>query len=366
MKPLCGAAFLLLLLCAAATAQSRGKRGVRARHARPLRGGFVRPAPRRCPAHGRASLAACVCEKNKRVSNCRLDNSGQCRCEAIGSGVAVDCSTLTSKCLLMKAEVMGSKSGRREKPKDAFEDTDGLYDPDCENSGAFKAKQCNGSTCWCVNTAGVRRTDKHDTDLKCNQLVRTILGLDIFVVFYMRVLQEYSLYFRWIIIEMKHAERNAPLNAESLKKFFTDTITSRYQLDGRYIANVLYENPYITIDLKQNSSAKSVGDVDIADVAYYFEKDVKGQSIFHSNAGLNISIDNEPVKFEKTVVYYVDEIAPEFSMKSLTPGLIAVIVVIVVAIVAAIVVLVLTRRRKGKYVKAEMKEMNEMHRGLNA
>ena len=44
--------------------------------------------------------------------------------------------------------------------------------------------------------------------------------------------------------------------------------------------------------------------------------------------------------FEKTVVYYVDEIAPEFSMKSLTPGLIAVIVVVIVAIVAAIVVLV--------------------------
>lgn len=44
------------------------------------------------------------------------------------------------------------------------------------------------------------------------------LGLDFFCMFYMHVLQEYSLYFRWIIIEMKHAERNAPLNAESLKK----------------------------------------------------------------------------------------------------------------------------------------------------
>ncbi|XP_056343723.1 epithelial cell adhesion molecule [Oenanthe melanoleuca] len=309
MKPLCGAALLLLLLCAAVSAQD-----------------------------------SCVCQKNKRVTNCRLQPDGRCRCEAIGSGVSVDCNTLTSKCLLMKAEVMGSKSGRREKPKDAFEDTDGLYDPECENSGAFKAKQCNGTTCWCVNTAGVRRTDKHDADLKCNQLVRTM----------------------WIIIEMKHAERDAPLNAESLKKFFTDTITSRYQLNGRYIASVLYEKPYITIDLKQNSSAKSFGDVDIADVAYYFEKDVKGQSIFHNDAGLNVSIDNQPVKVEKTVVYYVDEIAPEFTMKSLTPGLIAVIVVVVIAIVAAIVVLVLTRRRKGKYVKAEVKEMNEMHRGLNA
>ncbi|KFQ76637.1 Epithelial cell adhesion molecule, partial [Phaethon lepturus] len=273
---------------------------------------------------------ACICEKNKRVTNCRLTN-GVCWCDAVGSGVSVNCDTLTSKCLLMKAEMTGSKSGRREKPKDAFEDTDGLYDPECENTGVFKAKQCNGTTCWCVNTAGVRRTDKHDADLKCNQLVRT----------------------RWIIIEMKHAERNTPLNTESLKKFFKETITNRYMLDGRYISDVLYEKPYITIDLKQNSSEKSSGDVDIADVAYYFEKDVKGDSIFHNNR-LNVSIDNERLHFEKTVVYYVDEIAPEFSMKSLTPGLIAVIVVVIVAIVAGIVVLVFTRRRKGKYVKAEV------------
>ncbi|XP_057256065.1 epithelial cell adhesion molecule [Pezoporus wallicus] len=306
MKPFCGAA-LLLLLCAAASAQN-----------------------------------SCICEKNKRVSNCRL-NSGDCWCDAVGSGATVNCNTLTPKCLLMKAEMMGSKSGRREKPKDAFEDTDGLYDPECENTGIFKARQCNGTTCWCVNTAGVRRTDKHDADLKCNQLVRTW----------------------WIIIEMKHADRNTPLNTESLKKFFKETISNRYMLDGRYISSVLYEKPYITIDLKQNSSEKSSGDVDIADVAYYFEKDVKGDSIFHNNI-LNITIDNEMLKLEKTVVYYVDEIAPEFSMKSLTPGLIAVIVVIVIAVVASIVVLVLTRRRKGKYVKAEVKEMNEMHRGLNA
>ncbi|NXI56951.1 EPCAM protein, partial [Chloroceryle aenea] len=286
---------------------------------------------------------ACACAKNKRVTNCRQIN-GVCWCDAIRSGVSINCDTLTSKCLLMKSEIAHSRSGRRQKPKDAFEDTDGLYDPECENSGAFKAKQCNGtSTCWCVNTAGVRRTDKHDSDLKCNQLVRTM----------------------WIIIEMKHAERSTPLNPESLQKFFMETITSRYLLNGRYIASVLYEKPYITIELKQNSSEKSFGDVDIADVAYYFEKDVKGDPV-SQDSELNLSIDNEALKLEKTVVYYVDEIAPEFSMKSLTAGLIAVIVVVIVAIVAAIVVLVLTRRRKGKYVKAEVKEMNEMHRGLNA
>lgn len=35
-----------------------------------------------------------------------------------------------------------------------------------------------------------------------------------------------------------------------------------------------YENDIITIDLMQNSSEKTQNDVDIADVAYYFEKDV--------------------------------------------------------------------------------------------
>ncbi|KFV75244.1 Epithelial cell adhesion molecule, partial [Struthio camelus australis] len=284
----------------------------------------------------------CVCTKNKRVTNC-VKAEGTCRCESIGSGAIVECNTLTSKCLLMKAEMTGSKAGRRKKPKEAFEDTDGLYDPECENNGMFKAKQCNGTSCWCVNTAGVRRTDKHDTNLKCSQLVRTT----------------------WIIIEMKHGERKAPLNAESLKRAFMETITSRYMLDGRYIGDIVYENPYITIDLKQNSSGKSPGDVDIADVAYYFEKDVKGDSIFH-NDRFNMSIDDEMLSFEKAVVYYVDEVAPEFSMKSLTAGVIAVIVVVIVAIVAGIVVLICTRRRRGKYVKAEVKEMNEMHRGLNA
>uniref|UniRef100_U3J672 Epithelial cell adhesion molecule n=1 Tax=Anas platyrhynchos platyrhynchos TaxID=8840 RepID=U3J672_ANAPP len=302
MEPLRGAA-LLLLLCAAASAQNE-----------------------------------CVCENNKRVTDCKLSN-GVCQCSSIGSGITVNCNTLTSKCLLMKAEVKSTKSGRREKPKDAFEDTDGLYDPECENNGVFKAKQCNGTTCWCVNTAGVRRTDKHDTDLKCNQLVRTT----------------------WIIVKIKHAERETPLNTESLKKlYFAACLVVGSKLTPLipYCLLSQYENPYIFIDLKQNSSDKSAGEVDIADVAYYVEKDVKGDSIFLNNR-LNVSIDNEVVQLEKAVaVYYVDEIAPEFSMKSLTPGLIAVIVIVIIAIVAGIVVLVSSNK--------VVKEMNEMHRGLNA
>lgn len=68
----------------------------------------------------------------------------------------------------------GSKSGRRAKPEGAIENNDGLYDPECDEMGLFKAKQCNGTaTCWCVNSAGVRRTDK-GTEMTCSERVRTL------------------------------------------------------------------------------------------------------------------------------------------------------------------------------------------------
>lgn len=51
----------------------------------------------------------------------------------------------------------------------AFVDNDGIYDPECERDGRFKAVQCNNTeTCWCVNSAGVRRSDKEDKKtIKC-------------------------------------------------------------------------------------------------------------------------------------------------------------------------------------------------------
>lgn len=76
---------------------------------RAARGGFVCPPRRRssgwrCPRgagppspgclrpHSRASLPACICEKNKRVTNCRMAN-GACWCDSVGSGVSVNCNT---------------------------------------------------------------------------------------------------------------------------------------------------------------------------------------------------------------------------------------------------------------------------------
>ncbi|XP_039347770.1 epithelial cell adhesion molecule-like, partial [Mauremys reevesii] len=182
-----------------------------------------------------------------------------------------------------------------------------------------------------------------DTDLQCSELVRT----------------------SWIIIETKHSERSTAVDASLLKEIIKNEFKERYSLNPEYITDVVYEKSYITIELKQNVSQKSAKSVDISDVAYYFEKDVKGDSLIQSGT-LQINISEEPLKFDQALIYYVDEKPPEFSMKHLTAGVIAVIVVVVLVIVAGIIVLVITRRRRGKYEKAEAKEMNEMQRELNS
>ncbi|XP_007534329.1 epithelial cell adhesion molecule [Erinaceus europaeus] len=293
-----------------------------------------------------AALKDCVCENYKLTTNCSENDNGQCQCTSIGTQHTVTCSKLASKCLVMKAEMNGSKSGRRVRPEGAIQNNDGLYDPDCDEMGLFKAKQCNGTTaCWCVNTAGVRRTDK-DSEIICSERVRTY----------------------WIIIELKHKARETPFEVESLKSALKQVITSRYQLDPKYITNIVYENDIITIDLVQNSSQKTQSDVDIADVAYYFEKDVKDESLFFSKK-MDLTVNGEQLNLDpgRTLIFYVDEKPPEFSMQGLQAGIIAVIVVVTIAIIAGIVVLVISRRnRSTKYEKAEIKEMNEMHRERNA
>lgn len=61
-----------------------------------------------------------------------------------------------------------------------------------------------------------------------------------------------------------------------------------------------YENPYIIIDLKQNASDKSAGEVDIADVAYYFEKDVSVMGrVFQRLNRYGIAFDGHRIFWQK-------------------------------------------------------------------
>lgn len=284
----------------------------------------------------------CKCPTNKMTVCSSESPGGVCQCRAIGSQVLVNCSTLTSKCLLLKARMSAQKSGRTlVKPSEhAIVDNDGLYDPECDDKGHFKARQCNQtSVCWCVNSVGVRRTDKGDLSLRCDELVRT----------------------HHILIELRHRPTDRAFNHSDLDSELRRLFKERYQLRPNFLSAVHYEEPTIQIELRQNASQKSLGDVDIADAAYYFERDIKGESLFTGLRGLDVQVRGEPLHVERTLIYYLDEKPPEFSMKRLTAGLIAVIVVVVVALVAGVVVLVITNRRKsGKYRKVELKELGEM------
>ncbi|ELK06201.1 tumor-associated calcium signal transducer 2 [Pteropus alecto] len=292
-----------------------------------------------------AAEANCTCPTNKMTICSRDGPGGRCQCRALGSGFEVNCSTLTSKCLLLKARMTAPKHGRSlVRPSEhALVDNDGLYDPDCDHEGRFKARQCNQtSVCWCVNSVGVRRTDKGDLSLRCDDLVRT----------------------HHILIELRHRPASRAFDHSDLDAQLRRLFRERYQLPARFVAAVHYEQPTIQIELQQNMSQKAPGDVDIADAAYYFERDAKGESLFPGRDGLDLNVRGEPLLVERTLIYYLDEKPPQFSMKRLTSGLIAVIVVVVLALVAGVAVLVISNRRKsGKYKKVEIKELGELRQG---
>nr|XP_033792257.1 epithelial cell adhesion molecule [Geotrypetes seraphini] len=308
------AALLLVVLVAAASAQS--------------------PAP---------DCDLCATHKDGKCE--KSGDSCECTFFVAKDKMTLDCTKLIPKCVLMRKEMVATKGGRRLRPDTAVVDNDGIYLADCEVNGNFKARQCNDTeTCWCVNSAGVRRTDKGGKDWKCPELVRTF----------------------WIQIELKQ-NGTAKLAFPALKQAITKTISKRYGLKENHVNEVEYKEPYIIIDLMQNGTEKTAGDVDITEVAYYMEKDIKGESLLPLDNQFEILVDGAPLSIEQVKIFYMDEKLPEFSMKHLTPGVIAVIVVVVLAIVMGIVVLVLTRRRRsGKYQKAEMKEMGEMQSNLNS
>ncbi|XP_030726164.1 tumor-associated calcium signal transducer 2 [Globicephala melas] len=286
----------------------------------------------------------CTCPTNKMTVCNRSGPDGRCQCRVLGSGLEVDCSTLTSKCLLFKARMSAQKSGRAlvQPSEHALVDNDGLYDPDCDQQGRFKARQCNQtSVCWCVNSVGVRRTDKGDLSLRCDELVRT----------------------HHILIDLRRRPAVRAFNHSDLDAELRRLFWERYLLHPKFVAAVHYEHPTIQIELQQNASQKVAGDVDIADAAYYFERDIKGESLFPGHSGLDVRVRGEPLLLERTLIYYLDEKSPHFSMKRLTSGLIAVIVVVLVSLVAGVAVLVITNRRKlGKYKKVEIKELGEMRK----
>ncbi|NXI96320.1 TACD2 protein, partial [Psophia crepitans] len=281
----------------------------------------------------------CTCMTNK-WTVCAQDDSGNCTCTLVGSNHEVDCSTLTSKCLLMKAEMIPLKDKCFWGHPCGLLDSDGVYNPDCEDSGIFKARQCNQTnTCWCVNTAGVRRTEKGDKSLSCSELVRT----------------------SWIYIELIHKKSSSAFAVPDVRNALKHLFESRYKLHPKFITAIKYNSPLIQIRLNQHDSEKNTCDVDIADVAYYFEKDIKDDSIFNSNSKFTVTINGDALDIEKLRIYYVDEKPPEFYARQLSVSVSTVAtVVMLIVVLGGTALLFLRWLRKRKRGKVETKEAGEI------
>ncbi|XP_029927261.1 epithelial cell adhesion molecule [Myripristis murdjan] len=288
--------------------------------------------------------AQCSCDTMKWA----ICDGTPCTCTLwVDSGVKLplDCSKMIPKCFLMKAEMYRARKGLSTrtggKPAEtAFVDNDGIYDPECEADGKFKAKQCNGTEeCWCVNSAGVRRTDKGDKSLKCEKLVETY----------------------WVRLELKHKEvANKNINKDDLKTAIADAINQRYKFDKALVKDIEYDGDarMIVVDVQKPKGDRSI---DLSRMAYYMEKDVKVLPLFRDEKKFEPEVKGQKLEMENIIVYYVDEEPPTFTMKRLTGGIIAVIVVVVLAVVAGLLIVFFARRREQqRYAKAEPREMEAM------
>uniref|UniRef100_A0A3P8Q437 Thyroglobulin type-1 domain-containing protein n=1 Tax=Astatotilapia calliptera TaxID=8154 RepID=A0A3P8Q437_ASTCA len=244
----------------------------------------------------------------------------------IGNGTKqpLDCTALVPKCFLMKAEMYRARRGLstrsigRKQHETAIVDNDGIYDPECENDGKFKAKQCNNTNvCWCVNSAGVRRTDKGDQTLKCEKLVET----------------------NWVRLQLTHKEGPTNVNKDNLKAAIANELNSRYKLDSSLVKEIQYD-PDARMIVVDVTKPKGERISDLSRMAYYMEKDVKALPLFTEQKNFTASVGGQTLMMEKIIVYYVDEEPPTMTMKHLTGGIIAVIVVVVLAVIAGLLAVI--------------------------
>ncbi|XP_026134924.1 tumor-associated calcium signal transducer 2-like isoform X2 [Carassius auratus] len=241
----------------------------------------------------------------------------------------IDCTKLIPKCFLMKAEMyrarknMSTRSIGGKPVESAFVDNDGFYDPECESNGKFKAIQCNGTeVCWCVNSAGVRRSDKRDKNIKCDPV------------------ETY-----WVRLELKHKDGPVALDATKLKIGIENALLERYKLDKKFVSEVQYDKDgrLIVVDVKKEKGERVP---DLSLMTYYMEKDIKITPLFYDDRKpFEVSVEGTKVSMENILVYYVDEVAPTFTMQKLTGGIIAVIVVVSLIVIAGLMVLFFLARR---------------------
>ncbi|XP_067894673.1 epithelial cell adhesion molecule-like isoform X2 [Heterodontus francisci] len=248
------------------------------------------------------------CKYNQYVT-CHLNRCGTC--EAVFRGydnLTVNCNQLTPKCRLLHLEMLHKSRTASSQP--GGRRVDDLYDPECETNGTFKAKQCDDDSnlCWCVDSAGVRVTDKTGDDPKCDQLVRVHL-----------IQIDFSFKVEFVFLKMKE---------EALRRKVAIKLVKEYTLKATQI---------LEIKLKMNK----------------FTLEVDGKSL--------------QVERESVQVWFFDNEPPRINMKTISPGFAAIIIIIALAILTGIAVFVVVRRRakedrqRIQFEVIEGQEMEEHH-----
>ncbi|XP_075049149.1 epithelial cell adhesion molecule-like isoform X2 [Mixophyes fleayi] len=255
-----------------------------------------------------------LCQYNEFVT-CHLNRCGTC--EAVYSGydnMTVNCNQLTPKCRLMHLEMLHKSRRGRSHPGRGRVEVDNVYDPDCEENGAFKAKQCDEDTnlCWCVDSAGARVTDKTSDDPKCDRLVSVHLIQIDFI-------------FRTEFALVKGSE-------EELRRKLTSKV-SRFILKAPQILQVTIHELLHGVTMKLFSTNGTKDPVDIATVAYYIERDLKQSKFTLPVDGQNLEVDPDSIR-----VLFFDNEPPRINMKSISPGFSAIIIIIALAILTGIAV----------------------------
>uniref|UniRef100_UPI00358DFDD0 epithelial cell adhesion molecule-like n=1 Tax=Myxine glutinosa TaxID=7769 RepID=UPI00358DFDD0 len=255
------------------------------------------------------------------------------------SGETVNCDKLTPRCKLMQHEwdSLYKKSRSGAPPKGGRRDTDGLYRPECHDDGVFKTKQCNDtlSTCWCVNSAGVRRTDRipKDEDTGCNRLVNCF---QIVVDFYV------------------NKDHDDVKDEELLKQKIKRSFAKGFKLKPEQVQEVtLSDDGQVMVTI----SNKTTNPTDLGTVAYYVEKQFKDEKKL-------VDMDEKVFDLGKreAYVWYYDDEPPTMSMERITPGIIIIVVVVVLALIACVIVSVLVykqsmkNRKENPYLGHELNE----------
>ncbi|XP_055497180.1 epithelial cell adhesion molecule-like [Leucoraja erinacea] len=291
------------------------------------------------------------CRYNQYVT-CHLNRCGTC--EAVFRGFdnfTVNCDQLTPKCRLIQLEMLHKSRTASRQP--GGRRADELYDPECEHNGTFKAKQCDDSNqCWCVDSAGVRVTDKTGDDPKCGQLVRVQVTPSA---------AESS----WICCTIAEPDgqsgkpgwRRGPTSCTTLvKPEASDTnnkpcadptngvkvaikLVKEYTLKVTQILEITVHewSGEICIRLSENGTKDAA---DISTVAYYIERDLKMNRFALAVDGKSLQVERESVQ-----VWFFDNEPPRINMKTISPGFAAIIIIVALAILTGIAVFVVVRRR---------------------